>query len=888
VRAAKHVQLKINGRVVELGRNGNWKDYSQAEVADYLHAGANVIEARVINDNGPALLWLELETERFTLRSDPTWEVSFVGSAWRRAVLATTPRMPGRGNFVAGGEGTISSLALVWPYGVIWAGLSMVVWVAGQWWFNRLGAPKDKAINRWLSKEAMVPLFIIATLWVALFWNNTRLIPRNLGFDKRGHADYIGYLQEHKALPLPNEGWEMYQPPLYYGISAVTLSTLGLTASDGGGAIVLRLLTMLFGLVHIVIVFLSLRLLFPGPVGRPLVGVLLAAFLPMQLYLSHYVTNETLVATLVSASIYLGLRLLRGEQRSVAGYGGLGICLGAALLTKVTSILLVPFIVVAVGWKLWVGRSAVAVWWRTLGVMLAASIAVCGWYYLWIWVHFGTPLMGNWDAATGFQWWQDNGYHTLADVTRFGRSLVHPLFSGFAGCADGIYSTMWGDGLCGDASDLAFRPPWNYDLMAVGYLLALVPTVIILAGALVSVWRFIRQPSVEWFMLLGFSGTLLLAIVFMDLKVPSYAQAKAFYGLCSLVPLCIFGAVGWEVLTRRWKPLQFVVGVILLVWAMNSFAAVWIRGKSVATHVYLGVMLNLNGKTDAALSELARAVDIGPSNALARRLLASVLNEAGRTDEAFQQAERAVELSPTDGACHRILAAVLARQGQTNRAIVEAQRAVELSPEYLSAHHLWADLLIGSGHGDEAMDAARNGLTEFPYDSSLHHVLGLALARKDDLLTATNQFAYALLLGPNGPMVHMSFGRTLLRLGDAPNGLGHFQAAVQLAPDSPAALNELAWLLATVPEAALRNGREAVQLAEHGCAVTGRRDPLLLGTLAAADAEAGRFSEAVHAAQEALALARKAGDEATVVRTEKLLRCIQSGQPYREDPISSP
>ena len=242
------------------------------------------------------------------------------------------------------------------------------------------------------------------------------------------------------------------------------------------GVMVLRLLTMSFGLVHVVLVFLSLRLLFPAQIGRQMVGLVLAAFLPMQLYLSHYVTNETLAATLASATIYLCLRLVRAEKASVAGYAGLGSCLGAALLTKVTSILLVPFIVVAVAGKLLAARSALAVWWRDLGRDARACFAVCGWYYLWIWLHFGTPLVGNWDAASGFRWWQDNGYHTLADFLRFGRSLVYPLFSSFSGFWDGIYSTLWGDGLCGGRGGFDIRPPWNYNLMIAGYLLALVPT----------------------------------------------------------------------------------------------------------------------------------------------------------------------------------------------------------------------------------------------------------------------------------------------------------------------------------------------------------------------------------------------------------------------------
>ena len=374
----------------------------------------------------------------------------------------------------------------------------------------------------------------------------------------------------------------------------------------------------------------------------------------------------------------------------------------------------------------------------------------------------------------------------------------------------------------------------------------------------------------------------------MNLKVPCYSMSKAFYGLCALVPFCSFGAVGWEVLTRGRKWLQFALGTMLLVWAMNSFVSMWIRDNSASTHLHLGAVLGSNGRADAAESEYARAVDLDPANARARRFLASALNDSGQTAAALEQAERAVELDPTDGACHRVLGTILARQGQKELAIAEARRAVELGPEYLSAYRLWLELLVGTGRDDEIIDIARNGLAEFPYDPGLHYSLGLALARKNDLMTATNQFAYALLFAPDWMEVHSNFGRALLRLGDVPDGLKHFQGAVRLAPDSPLALNELAWLLATAPDAALRNGPEAVPLAEHGSAVTGRRNPMLLATLAAAYAEAGRFPEAISAAQEALSLARTMGDGATVTRTENLLGFFRSGRAFHQNPAPSP
>ncbi|MGA3162762.1 MAG: tetratricopeptide repeat protein [Verrucomicrobiota bacterium] len=909
VRAAKRVQLKINGNPVDIGTSRNWKDLSSMDVPACLRAGTNTIEARVFNDNGPPALWLVLVTDQLTLRSDQTWKTSFVGSAWHRAALATTPRIPGRGNPIAGGEGTLGALCVVWPVWIVFGGLSIAIWTAGRWWFNRTRKPnavvtrqqgrlnnrtrmpKDGAADWLFGRETVVPLVIIATFWVVLFCNNTRSLPLNTGFDAGNHIYYIGYLQEHKALPLPNEGWEMFQPPLYYVISAATLSLFDLSVTDAAAGTVLRLLTMCFGLVHIMLVFLSLRLLFPAQIGRQMVGLVLAAFLPMQLYLSHYVTNETLAATLATATIFLCLHSVRTEKASVAGYTGLGFCLGAALLAKVTGVLLVPFIVVAAAWKLAGSRSAFAIWWRTLGVIVGTCFVVCSWYYFWIWLHCGTPLArfgGLWDVGSRFQWWQDNGYHTLADFMRFGRSLVYPLFSGFAGFADGIYSTFWGDGLCGGALGMVFRPPWNYNLMVAGYLLAVLPAVLVLIGAAVSVWRFIRQPSAEWFVLLGFSGTVLLALVFMNLKVPCYSEEKAFFGLCALMPFCSFGAVGWEVLTRGRKPLRFVLGTILLVWAMNNFASVWIRSSSAPTHTHLGLMLADENRMDAAELEFTVAVNIDPSNAPARRFLALTLNESGKTDEALQPAERAVELDPTNAAGHYILSVILARQGQMKHAIGEAQHAVELGPEYLPAYPLLAGRLLELGRADEAINAARDGLAVSPTDPDLHYTLGQALARKGDFASATNQFVYALLLQPAWAEAHLSLGRALVYLGDAPNGLRQMQEAVRLAPDWPLALSRLAWLLATSPDAVLRNGPEAVRLAEHACAVASRRNPALLDTLAAAYAEAGRFPEAINAAQEALALARTTGDEAAAARAENLLGCFQSGRPFRENPIPSP
>src|SRR5207248_1001814 len=269
-------------------------------------------------------LWLTLNTDQLSLRSDRTWEVSFAGSSWRHAALAAAAKTPGPGNSIAGVEGTFDTLQKVWPF---WIVLIAIASVAVFIWNLSL----KNCTTRWLEKTL---LLVLAGLWLLLFWNNSRLLPFHAGFDAQEHLKYINYIQEHRALPLASEGWEMYQPPLYYLIAAASLSACKLSINDSMSVVVLRLLGGFFGIVELILIFLSLRLLVPARTA--LVGFFLAAFLPMHLYMAHYVTNEMLTAALATATLYLCLGLLKSETPRASQFAWLGLALGAAMLAKAT------------------------------------------------------------------------------------------------------------------------------------------------------------------------------------------------------------------------------------------------------------------------------------------------------------------------------------------------------------------------------------------------------------------------------------------------------------------------------------------------------------------------------------------------------------------------
>jgi len=423
---------------------------------------------------------------------------------------------------------------------------------------------------------------------------------------------------------------------------------------------------------------------------------------------------------------------------------------------------------------------------------------------------------------------------------------------------------------------------WHQQPLIAGYFWALIPTALIVIGVVVAIIQFVRKPSSELFLLLGFSAVLTLGLVFMTLKIPSYAQAKAFYALSAITPLCFFSALGWETMTHVSERLRFVLGTLVLVWATSSFATYWIT-PSVTQHMYAAKALAAHDQIDRANAEAARAVQVDPLNAAARGLHALSLSELGDDAEAVKEAERAVQLAPMDSAAHLNLA-ITATRTDMERAIAEARRAIELGPEDSSAYQLLMKCLLESGRYNEAAAFGPQWLAVSPFDVTTHSSVAVAMAQTGDLPAAARQFGYVMMLQPNAEEALAKVHQIVLSLAKAPDGLQRLRDIATNAPDSPRMLDELAWLLATYPDSNSRDGAEAVRLAERACALTDRRVPALLATLAAAYAETGDFSRGIAAGEEALTTGQAIGDADSVKLSENVLMALRAGLPFRHKP----
>jgi len=948
--AFKNFDVMVNGQPAQniIHTGENWKSPSTLDITKSLHGGTNEIVVLVKNSQGPPALWLQFHAGLVSFGTDKNWLVSQAASPWQNAVAATQPPAMTPGTFYVQ-ETMFASMTKAWPLLLLFCAVSVIsVFAVDSWLRKYPNADSTKLVY------AFLVLVIIAR--IALFINDVPQLSNLAGFDVVPHEQYVQFIQEKHALPSAADGWEMYQPPLYYICGAGLLNAVGLSTHDRAAAFVLRSINGLAGLIQCVLSLLCLRLLFPQNAGAQAAGLLIASFIPPQLFLSDYVTNELLSGLFATAAFYFLLQIIRKENENFLLYFGLGAALGAALLTKSSSLLLLPPILLALWLRfLWYRRPFHDWLWFT-GIFLVSCMMICGFFYGKNWWQYGELMKGNWASFSQYP-----GFRTYAWYCRFGRVFVAPLFGGLWSFGDGFYSTLWGDGLVGGASSLATRPPWNYSLMDSGFACSAMISIIFFIGFAIAMFRFVQERGIEWIIMPAILVLFGFAILFMTLRVPAYAQAKAFYGLPAFFPFIAVTVAGWDWLSRKNPVLRKVLWVMLLVWTTTVFGSFWIRSGNPQTYLDRGIaQFDRQNYDESArcFSMAARLIEIpdrssdDPAFALmdgvARLYLGQLCGQDGNVVGAISNYQKALQIAPRYAEAYNNLGNALLQKGSVNEAIAQFRLALQINPDFEEACYNLGNALLQKGDTDGAIACFRQALQINPGDAGTLNNLGNALLQKGDVDGAIAQFRLALQMDPDFAEVCYNLGNALLQKGSvdeaiacfqkalqiksdfaeacyglgnawlqkgnldksiayyqqaleinpdyakAQNKLGNalyqqgkvneaiscFQKALQINPDYMQTLNNLAWILATCSQASLRNGNEAVKLAQRADQLADDSNPSILATLAAAYAEAGRFPEAMEAAHRALQIAEAQPNNglADVIRSQ--LKLYQTGTPF--------
>jgi protein O-mannosyl-transferase len=187
------------------------------------------------------------------------------------------------------------------------------------------------------------------------------------------------------------------------------------------------------------------------------------------------------------------------------------------------------------------------------------------------------------------------------------------------------------------------------------------------------------------------------------------------------------------------------------------------------------------------------------------------------------------------------------------------------------------------GNDREAMEHFERSLSINRQQPEVLSSLGsfyLELGRVDDSISVLKE---ALELEPKLEDAHYNLGNTYLRIGNAREALHQYRRALDIEPNDIEALNNMAWILATWPDSMVRNGIEAVSLAERADSLTNGQNHVIAATLAAAYAEAGRLPEAVRAGERAFSIAIREKNEARAAAIKTQVDTYRSGSAYRDN-----
>ena len=296
----------------------------------------------------------------------------------------------------------------------------------------------------------------------------------------------------------------------------------------------------------------------------------------------------------------------------------------------------------------------------------------------------------------------------------------------------------------------------------------------------------------------------------------------------------------------------------------------------------LGLAMKRRGDLDEAIAYFQKALEIPPDLAIVHNNLSAALMQSGRVEEAIVHYRKALEIQPRLAEVHNSLGTALARCGQMDEAIACFQQVLQLQPNHVEACNNLGNALLRCGRMDEAIFAYQRALTIQADNAAAYNGIGWAMASRGRAREAIPFFQMALKLKSNDAETHHNLGMALATLGNVTEAIVHYDMALKINPDNPNACSSLAWLQSTHPDASVRNGNEAVRLAERAAERSGRQDPNMLDTLAAAYAEAGRFEEAKSTAKQALMLANGQHNAALADVLHARIALYESGQPYRE------
>jgi protein O-mannosyl-transferase len=673
-----------------------------------------------------------------------------------------------------------------------------------------------------------------------------------VGYEDRGYI----FQQEKVARGLTMEGvrWAFQTIEMNDWQPMVWLSyMLDVSLFGFGNVAAHHLVNVLFHAANTVLLYLVLKRMTRQVWPSAAVAILFAVH-PLHVESVAWIAERKDVLSTFFGFLAIGAYVRYTERPSLGRYLPVFLCLALGLISKPMLVTL-PFVLFLMDfWPL--GRTK---WGRAVSPDAAGSSSsgnnadagapVCAPVSIGRMVLEKVPLLALAAVSCVVTYWAHAKAGALLDVP-FGYRLSTVVMA----YVSYVSKTFW-------PTDLAVVYPydvipslWQVLMAAAGLIMTTV----------VALLMFRRRPylAVGW---LWFLGTLVPVIGLVQVGLQTMADRYTYIPLTGL-----FIMIAWTLADlvaarpRAANPIRIVTGVALILLAVLSFVQAMCWRNSLTL-----------------FRQATMAVD---RNYVAENFWASALLEQNQFGNALPHALRSVNYKRDFAEGHYTVGLTLWRIGENQKAEVAYREALKLRSNIDMAHVGLANVLTSLNHYDEAIAECRTALAINPSQAAAEEAWGKALQAKGQLAESQVHYKNAVTMAPGSPDWRLSLALSLLASGNSRGAVDQLRQAVRIDPMSPYALNALAWVLATDPDPAVRNGQEAVTRALQACNLTEERSPSALDTLAAAYAEAGRFPEAIEAARTAETLAVIGKQKDMVDKMHSRLELYRAGKPYHTEP----
>ena len=274
-------------------------------------------------------------------------------------------------------------------------------------------------------------------------------------------------------------------------------------------------------------------------------------------------------------------------------------------------------------------------------------------------------------------------------------------------------------------------------------------------------------------------------------------------------------------------------------------------------------------------------IQAGGRDALAFAHRGRAMQETGQLERALDDFDEAIHSDPQHAAWYCGRALVYAELRDFDRAIRDYDRAIRLDPKDALAYNGRGKAWKAQSQYKEAIADLSEAIRLAPAWSEPYFNRGNASKGARDYAAAIRDYSEAIRLEPDWPDAYFNRANTHYVRKEYAEAVQDYRTVIRLEAQDADAYGNLAWILATCPDARVRDGKSAVDCAAKACELTSWKAPYFLTVFSAACAENGAFDEAVkwqELALESPDFARNEGESA-----RRRLALFKNHQTYRED-----